>query len=352
MKVGIITFHRAHNYGAVLQCYALQEVLKRMGHDVYVIDYYQPATEETYKILSAKIIKKLLLHPRSLQRYFQRIFLRIERGKKFQNFRQRFFNLSHSCYTTQDIPAMDIYVTGSDQLWNINITQGIDEVFFGHFVRLEGSLLLGYALSGNLKSLNSISDVQLLQYASSYTTLSFREQVLADNVAGRTSLPIRVDIDPTLLAEKDLWDKMIDNRFEKEKYILIYQVRYPKQDTKLLNKKAKLLAKRMGCKVVDLTDMTTYSPAEFVSLFKYAQCVITSSFHATVFALIFERPLYSVLLHDGGDARYEHLLTQLGAEQLLVETDFDPKPFEFDYTPIHQKLKELRQDSLEYLRKL
>lgn len=50
MKVGIITYHRAHNYGAVLQCYALQEVLKRMGHDTQIIDYRQPFIEKLYNL--------------------------------------------------------------------------------------------------------------------------------------------------------------------------------------------------------------------------------------------------------------------------------------------------------------
>lgn len=352
MKVGIITFHRAHNYGAVLQCYALQEVLKRMGHDVYVIDYRQPATEETYKICSVERIRELLSHPRALQGYLRRIFQRVECGKKFQSFRESFFCLSNPCYTSQDIPSMDVYITGSDQLWNVQITRGVDEVFFGRFVRPKGSLLLSYALSGSLKVLDALSDTRLLQYASSYSVLSFREQALADSVAKRTSLPVRVDIDPTLLAERNLWDKMVNNRFENDRYVLLYQVRRPKNDARLLNRKAKMLAKRMGCKVIDLTDMTTYSPPEFVSLFKYAQCVITSSFHATVFALIFERPLYSVLLRDGHDDRCANLLRTLGAEKLLVEIDFVPQPFEFDYTIVRNNLKELRLDSLQYLQNI
>ena len=57
MKVGILTFHRAHNYGAVLQCYALQETLKRMGHDVQVIDYAQPWIEEFYKLFSRSMYR-------------------------------------------------------------------------------------------------------------------------------------------------------------------------------------------------------------------------------------------------------------------------------------------------------
>ena len=60
MKIGILTFHRAHNYGAVLQCYALQEIMRRRGHDVRVIDYRQPWIEEFYKLLIMEL-KQLLI---------------------------------------------------------------------------------------------------------------------------------------------------------------------------------------------------------------------------------------------------------------------------------------------------
>ena len=352
MKIGIITFHRAHNYGAVLQCYALQEILKRIGHDAYVIDYYQPAIEHSYKVFQWRIFRGNLIRPRGMYQYLTKLSMRIEREKKFTAFRNQYFHLSTACYNRTDIPAMDAYIIGSDQLWNLHITAGIDNVFLGNFERPKDSRLLSYAISGNLKALALFTDEQLKRYTSDFETVSLREEAMAKNVAQRTGFNTRIDLDPTLLTDYSLWEGMVNNEFKDQRYVLMYQVRRPKGDPNLLNHKAMQLAKRMNCKVIDMTDMTTYSPSQFVSLFKHAQCVVTSSFHATVFALIFERPLYSALLHDGGDDRYENLLHNLGAEKLLAETDFDPQPFKFDYTEIRNKLKKLRQDSLQYLQNI
>lgn len=352
MKIGILTFHRAHNYGAVLQCYALQEILKQIGHDTYIIDYYQPVIERNYKVFRWRDFRGNLIRPRNMYRYLTKLPMRIEREKKIAAFRNRYFHLSAACYNRTDIPAMDAYIVGSDQLWNLHITAGIDDVFLGDFERPKDSRLLSYAISGNLKALSLFTDEQLKRYASTFDVISLREETMAKNVVQRTGLDTRVDLDPTLLTDCSLWADMADDEFKDQRYVLMYQVRRPKGDLNLLNRKAKQLAMRMNCKVIDMTDMTTYSPSQFVSLFKYAQCVITSSFHATVFALIFERPLYSVLLHDGSDDRYEKLLRTLDAEKLLAEIDFDPQPFEFDYIKVRENLKKLRQDSLQYLQKI
>lgn len=352
MEIGIITFHRAHNYGAVLQCYALQEVLKGLGYDVCVIDYYQPATENAYKVMSWHALWYYKIHPRDLFRYLRKWPMRIERDKKFAEFRNKFFCLSPACFSNQDVPSMDCYVIGSDQLWNTRITNGYDSVFLGDFKRPANSRMVTYAVSGNMATLNAFTDEQLNKYTHLFDTLSLREKNMAESITQRTGLTTRVDLDPTLLTDRKLWEHMTTDEFKDKRYVLMYQIRRPIGDVNLLNRKAKQLAKQMNCKVIDLTDMTTYSPSQFVSLFKYAQCVITSSFHATVFALIFERPLYSVLLHDGHDGRYENLLHQLGAEKLLVETNFDPTPFEFDYTEVRKRLLELRKDSLQYLANL
>ena len=69
MKIGILTFHRAHNYGAVLQCYALQEILQRLGYDVYVIDYRQPTLEYAYKYWNFRTILESLRSPKLLFKY-------------------------------------------------------------------------------------------------------------------------------------------------------------------------------------------------------------------------------------------------------------------------------------------
>ncbi|MFR9593359.1 MAG: polysaccharide pyruvyl transferase family protein, partial [Rikenellaceae bacterium] len=113
---------------------------------------------------------------------------------------------------------------------------------------------------------------------------------------------------------------------------------------------AQELATNMECELIDIC-AGRYSVEDFVSLFKYAQYVVTSSFHGTAFSVIFNRPLYSVTLDDGHDERCRNLLTSIGAEGMLTPLDsFDPTPQSVDYTTINQKVAELRNESVEYLK--
>lgn len=349
LKVGILTFHRAHNYGAVLQCYALQETLKSLGYDACVIDYRQTAVEAPYSVLSWFRIKSIIKSPRNLQGYFRRIFSRIIRNKVYQGFRKRYLTLSKSCRSSQDIPAMDIYVVGSDQMWNFKLTDSCDSVYTGDFLRPQNSLLTSYAISANAKSLMDLSDERLRNICSRFDLLSFREQSLTDIVLKRAGLKAQTDLDPSLLKDSVFWTDITNNRFEKRKYVLLYQVRRPKEDKHLLDKKAKLLADNMRCELIDL-NKGWRSPEDFVSLFKYAQCVVTSSFHAVAFSIIFERPLYAVMLQDGHDDRYADLLKSIGAEQLLVDVDFEPQPLQFDYSNSSFQLQKMRSSSIAHIK--
>ncbi len=348
MKIGILTFHNANNYGAVLQCYAMQKVLNSMGHNAYVIDYRQQEIEKAYKVFQSKYKIRMLVHPKGSLNFWRDVFRRKKRNRLFNQYRKDFFHLSSPCYTTHDIPPMDAYIVGSDQLWNPDITNGIDEVYWGNFDRPVDSKLLTYAVSGQVQKLSVLANEQIKQYLLSFNNLSIREKSMADYISEQLGLDTHVDIDPTLLATKELWENMTDTHLLKKDYVLLYQVRGNGQ---LLRSKARLLAERLHCEVIELS-RATCNPVEFVSLIRNAIYVVTSSFHGTAFALIFERPLFSVLLHDKNDERYESLLRRVGAASLLVEIDFDPKPILFDYAPVREKLEEYRFNSFNYLRSL
>ncbi len=351
-KIGILTFHRAHNYGAVLQCYALQETLKDIGYHVEVVDYRQPYIESVYKPLSLSYISKNWRHPRVLHRYFKKSLNRVEKSSIFSIFMERWITLTAPIDPNRNqMNDIDTYVIGSDQMWGLHCTGGLDPIYFGEFRRAKESKVVGYAISSNTRSIESIDKELMQSYCTNFSELSFREPVIADAVSAKTGLKSRVDIDPTLLTDESHWHKMINDKWSKERYVLLYQVRTPHQDPKLLNRKAAELAEKLGCRVIDMSDMR-YSPEDFVSLFKYAEAVVTSSFHASVFSVIFERSLYAVRLKDGHDSRYENILNAIGAEDLLVDMDFTPEPKSVDYRPIKSNLAKLRTESLDYLRGL
>lgn len=346
MKIGILTFHRAHNYGAVLQCYALKRTLEKMGHNVWVIDYRQKHIEKIYKTFSIQYLGNQILHPRKALKYIKDTNVRKSQKKNFEKFQNQYLNLTKPCNRIVD--KFDYYIIGSDQMWGLHCTGGLDPIYFGEFPHPPTSKIIGYAISSNLKSIQSIEPSSLLKYTKNFHSLSFRENEIYQAVKKITNIEGRIDVDPVLLTDSSFWDTIIQSQWKREKYILVYQARYPKTNLSILMEKAKELAMKENCKVINLSNKL-YSPEDFVSLIKYAQCVITSSFHATIFSIIFERPLYSVKLNDGHDGRYESLLNKIGGKDLLVECNFTPTIKKIDYSEIRTQLAQIKQESIKYL---
>ena len=351
MKIGILTFHRAHNYGAVLQCFALQEVLKLMGHDVQVLDYRQPFIEELYSPFNLHRFSGLLIHPRILYRYCKSIPWRLKRKNIFNSFLKKHI-LTTMPFRTDMLQDFDIYVIGSDQLWGLHCLGGIaDDFYMGNFKHTPQSKVIGYAISTNLKSLEELGESRLIDSVHNFSKLSMREEFAADYIEKQIGIKPSLCLDPTLLTNHDVWKPLINDKWKNEKYILMYEVRRLKDNPNMLQEKAKSLADIYNCKIIDLSSMT-YSVEDFVSLFKYAQYVVTTSFHATVFSIIFNTPFYSIKLNDGHDGRYVNLLNALGLEACCVEKDFICSPQEIDFSSAKDKLETLRSTSCEFLLEL
>lgn len=348
MKIGILTFSRTHNFGAILQCFALQQTLKDLGHEVLVIDYKQPYIESTNRPFSWSIFRDKLLSPMSLFRYTKSIIHRLLSEKRFESFKKKFVSCTMPCTETTIPQDFEAYLIGSDQVWSIDCTSKYDLVFWGQFKRKRNTKLFSYAISTNMKSLNTIRESSWNKILNEFNNLSFREKNTSDYIKHRTNRNVSVNIDPTLLLERNAWNRILDSKIQDGKYILVYQVRRIPGKENTLNNYATQLASKMECKVVNLT--YDYSPQEFVSLFCYATYVITSSFHGSVFGLIFNKPMSVVCLGDGHDDRYVNLLKSVGAESALMKINeiFNEKTI--DYELVNKKLDKLRMDSLLYLK--
>lgn len=356
MKIGILTFHRAHNYGAVLQCFALQEVLKRMGHDVQIIDYRQKWTEEVYKPFSILVIKR---SNHSIKRFIGYILKWPKRkaiskhvSANYANFRDKYLKIS-DIYTEGNILDFDACIIGSDQLWGMSCLGGsLDNVYLGNFVLKNGGRKVGYAISGNKSSIEYMQKHNLLMPSiRNFDYISFRESGLIDAIEHYTNNTYSRCIDPTLLSSKEIWEKMLNRDYEKKNYIVCYKARETGDSGFCLESKAKDLADRMHCELIDLSS-NSLAVEDFVSAIAFSNYVVTTSFHATVFALIFNRPLASYLLHDGYDSRYENLLLGINAGHLLYEIDQNPcTSINIDWANIEIQLSDFRKDSLLFLKK-
>ncbi len=349
MKVGILTFHRANNYGAVLQCYALQEFIKQRGHEVWIIDYRQPSIEKVYTYWKWSWFCKKILFPQRMIKYISYV----KRGHKktiyFDSFRNRYLHLTQK-YNANHIPSeFDRYIIGSDQLLSINLTHGLDPIYSAKFPVKLGSKKIGYAISSNKPSLDYINSVGWGQFFMGYDAFSLREQSLADYVNTLSGRHIEVCLDPTLLLDEKKWDALCLHSPIYENNIVVYQVRFLPGKEQELMQKAKILSKHINCKIVDLSS-GEYNVNEWLSYIKGARCVITSSFHATVFALVFNKPLYSFKLNDGHDERYVDLLESIELHNCICDLNYTPTCLpKYDKTFISSKLTTLRKPSLFFL---
>lgn len=354
MKIGILTVHRAYNYGSVLQCYALQEYLKSLGHEVWVIDYHQPWTEAVYKPFSFYYINKQIKHPITILKYVKSYSRRKKLAKQrklmFSSFLKN-FRLTSPCFSSHDIPQnFDRYIIGSDQLWSHSCFGGEDKVYLGFFKHAHESKIIGYAISSNEKSLNIFGKNRLHEIISNFDFLSVREKFVADFLNEKLDVHVPIVLDPTLLTDSNLWNCLINEKWKSKNYIAIYQARNVVGNRNYLREKAQIFANCLKCEIIDLSQMT-YSVEDFISIIKYAKYVLTTSFHATVFSLIMETPCYSIKLEDGFDGRYVDLLNSIGANIEVVNMNFVPREFCVDFKLLKKQLIKLRRNSEAFIEK-
>lgn len=309
MKIGILTFHNADNYGAVLQCYALQETLKKQypNDDIYVIDYKSPKIVNSY-------IPKIKIHkPWTIWSYYKAK----KKMSKFSDFRKKFFSLG-----TDNLSQYDIIYYGSDQIWNPNLTDN-DLIYFG-----KGFLgkKIAYAASDGGEINLTPTVIELLN---TFSFISCREKSLTEKLQNiNIKLPIKTICDPVFLLSKEEWLK-IAQLPQESNYVLAYKIGENLQ----FDNEAEKLGHNLGKKVIQIVYVRSLrkyyhriqnyvegiSPEEFVGYFVNADFVLTTSFHGTAFSIIFEKPFY-VLYFDKRNDRVVDLLDALKIKDRFVSS--------------------------------
>jgi hypothetical protein len=359
MRIGILTFHFAHNYGAVLQAYALQECLKNMGHKVTIINYKQRYVARVHNVFSLsrfkikspvilvkKIIFELLVLSRRILRYF-----------RFNKFISSCLNLS-APVDKKNIPQnFDLYIIGSDQIWNYRITNSFDGVYFGDFRRNSASKLVSYAASMELLSLSESQQEYIKTKLEHFDGISVRESSLAELLQPLTGKRIFTTLDPTFLIDGPQWDAITKRKILAKKYVLIYQVWHNKGSARI----AAIIAKQLDAEIIEVpgNSVNTWrikknhiqcmSPFDFVGLIRYASCVITTSFHGTALSVVFNRPFYAIKPEDRKNNRVTEILEKLGLSNRNISGNDDPQFSEIDYTIINQRLVGLRDGSMSFI---
>ena len=356
MRIGILTFHRAHNYGAVLQCYDLQEVLKGMGHEVEVIDYRQKWIEEVYKPFSFLIMRVRCKSIKLMIKYilaFPIRYLKIRKIKgSYESFRSKYLSISKKYELDKEL-EYDVCIVGSDQLWGMSCFGGkLDDVYLGNFKVKTGGKKVAYAISSNLMSIDYLAlHDKLLASLFNYDSLSFRESAVIERIYKYSGEIYSQCLDPALLTGRKTWDSILNDAWSEKKYVACYRVRGNGNTGFSVEQTAYTFAAAHGWDVIDLSSQMM-RVEDFVSIIAHAQYVVTTSFHATVFSLIFNRPLAAYILHDGHDSRYEDLLKRLDCSMFIHEVTDPPCVYSvIDWSLIMANLERLKSHSIEYLTK-
>lgn len=357
MKIGILTFHNALNYGAVLQCYALQKFLQEKGFEVSVIDYRNRWIEGVYEPFSMYVALRYIKKPRAFAGYIRSINRRkhkyADKRMFYSDFEKKHLAVSERISTKDKISAnnYDAIIIGSDQVWGLSCLGGLfDDAYLGCFVH-NRTKVIGYAISTDMYSLRKLSEKQdFTNVIERFDEISFRESDYADFINERVAKHVYTCVDPTLLLPSTGWDEIVDDKWKAKNYVAIYQVRYKVGYENYIYDMAKKSAELFGrdCEIIDLNG--EYSVEDFVSVIRYAKLVITSSFHATAFSVIFGTKFYSIQLNDGYDTRYVSLLKKLNLTSRLICIGSDIDSQEIVKQLPGYSLQRINSDSVEFLK--
>lgn len=357
MKIGILTFHCAHNYGAVLQAYALQKYLIGLGHNVEIINIIPSFLQGYSKNAWLKCIA--IRHPYiSLKNLYNESKIFKMRKKRWQAFDSFINNELYLSKEQNIIPdKYDVYIVGSDQVWNSKITKGLFPPYFCCFPFSKGKrVYLSYAASMESMQLSNSEKEQYSHLLKNFDYIGVREKELINIIAPLTEKKVYHTIDPTLLLDNNTWNNLASSPIVKGKYVLLYRVWNDLNSRNIANS----WAKENGAKVIELVSwldpktnnnlFQAASPLQFVTLFKYADYVITDSFHGTSFSIIFKKDFYFIKVNDSQN-RSESLLSSLCISDRIINKEDRPIFNHINYAKVMDKLAALKCESQQYLQK-
>ena len=365
-SIGIITIHKINNYGSVFQAYALQKVCEDLEFNVEIIDYNYPNAFHVPNKY-AEVVDSQPNEPRWIKLLYALDLLKQHRG--IRNFVSQYEHLSlrqynHPVELMNDVPHYDVYITGSDQLWNPRHCNG-DPAFMLHFAP-DNALKISYAASIGTNSIPEDLQPQYKELLGRYVHIAVRENSGVEVVKKVVDKDATVVLDPTLLLNRQQWNQIADPKRQfKKKYILCYFLNYTFNAFPYVEQLAEYMQKQTGYEIVRVArpphrlglSHTHYrigaSPEEFLALIRDAEMVLTTSFHGTAFAVNYGKPVLSIVKdRNDGDSRQVSLMDNLGLyDKVLSITDEFPSKEQLYYNVEEEqkRLETLRQESKQYL---
>lgn len=365
MKVSIITRHAIANYGSILQSIATEKIFQKLGLETEIINYV-PENEKIENLVESYIKNSSFWNKNFLTRQAYRTLQKNNiylMNKAFRKFQEDYLNLSSQEYHSkeelvQNKPKADLFCTGSDQVWGAIGSSKYDLNYFLDFLSDE-DVAISYAASFGKNTICEELISQLPELTQKYKEILVREDSAVDILQESGVTNVKQVIDPTLFLTQDDWNNIcVNERLVSEDYILIYQLHHNKN----LEKYAKKLAKATGKKLVRINTSKYFkykvgefvylpTPGEFLSYIKYADLVLTDSFHGTCFSIIYNKDFIDILPGVTG-TRITSILKLFGLENRLV-TDYNDLSVldeSIDFEKVNELVKSEQTDSLQKLK--
>lgn len=351
MKIGILTYHRTHNYGGCLQALATRLILENMGHKVYYVDYWPDYHKQSYSVISLRNTHTWKSGIRAFIESILRLPYSIKRRKHFLHFINE--NIMPFCKPLSE--EYDAIVYGSDQIWRkqpfINDYNPI------YFAKNNFPAKKHIAFSASMGVLpTEVGDIRKVKkYCQRFNKISVREDNLCSFLRNLGFLNTCVTLDPTLLVPRKIWDAYMKiSEYYGPKYVLFYELNKGAFDiTKIrqfANERGLLLKVITSCanKNDTETEITTAGPYEFVKWIKNAEYVFSSSFHGLAFSIIYEKEVFVSFKTNANRAK--SLLNMAGITERFIEPEQEiPTLPLIDYKKVATNLSSHRQASLDYL---
>ena len=351
------------NYGSALQSWALSQMIDKVGAGMGVqsilVDYC-PSVLEDCDILNP--FKRMWDTDEESRRMVELTMPAIKVNyKKFEQFYTNQFRRTKKKYHDNDFDNVVVdenligFVCGSDTIFCINEFKGFVEGYYANFDCMRGRSV-SYAASFGDPTFTSEDYLTLNERLKNFKAIGIREYGMLDYVREHCCVRVERVIDPTLLAEPSIYNKIIAGPQMQEKYLLYYSRRYNKK----MEQYAEQLAQKRGLKLVEISIRATNAEKghimrydagveEFLSLIKHAECVVTNSFHGVIFAVQLRTPFYC-FSREQGDTKISEILDLFGLKNHIMVNGTESVPDYIDFDAVHTRIAEARKQSMDYLK--
>ena len=347
MKICTITCHDVYNVGASLQAFALQTYLKSLGHDVKIIDYKPDYLSKHYRldiVGNPKYDKPFLKQAYLLAKLPGRLRI-LPRKKAFDSFTSEYLDLTKRYTSSEELkkepPEADVYFAGSDQIWNPLFPNGKDPTFYLDFVQqgVRASYAASFAVDEFPQELREVT----AQYLNRFDHIAVREKSGLSVLKTLGIKDAETVLDPVFLLDRAQWESMAERPEGCEApYLLVYDF----DNSASVRRLAEKIAAENGWKIYSIFDLPyaercfpLCGPETFLGLVQGAAFVLSNSFHATAFSVIFEREFAVVERTEKINTRMRDFTALLGLSDHMV-TETVSVPLNTDWAQVKRRLEE------------